>query len=67
MEWRTIDSAPTDGTRVLVFEKDLAKVVGPQAAIITNRRMQGFPNGDTPWQHFGNFSHWMPLPNPPED
>jgi hypothetical protein len=59
--WRDIESAPKDGTRVLVFSP-LDKAIFAC----------GFENGM--WQtgvwrannNAGQPTHWMPLPTPPE-
>lgn len=52
--WRTIDSAPRDGTSVLLYGGDWAF----EAQWRDNEWYTAYPNGDEP-------THWMPLPNPP--
>jgi Protein of unknown function (DUF551) len=59
-EWRTIDSAPRDGTRVLIYKRGFAEDIfvawysttweGWHAAYAIN---------------FVEPTHWMPLPEPP--
>jgi hypothetical protein len=48
-EWQPIETAPRDGTRVLLWDG------GPEAYI-------GYWSGDS-WISYP--SHWMPLPDPP--
>ena len=55
MTWQPIETAPRDGTRVLVYERDAAL-----GAISLN-----WVDQDGWW--LGHPTHWMPLPTPPED
>lgn len=60
MEWRTIESAPKDGTPILTFSE------GRQATCLWCEfdwwDMWPFDVEETNW----NPSHWMPLPIPPK-
>lgn len=56
MQWQPIETAPRDGTKVLVIdasgEMEFARF-----------------NGDfweTDWDWMNGLTHWMPLPPPPE-
>lgn len=67
MEWRPIDTAPTDGTDVLIFAPQFSE----QFVAFYGRAA----DGDCRWV-FGraqgmslvvkNPTHWMPLPEPPK-
>lgn len=74
-EWRTIDSAPRDGTRILLYIPSCGSYVSSKVAAgrwnardsrpyFTNdrERMDGvvFTRKNKP-------THWMPLPEPPSD
>lgn len=63
-EWKTIDSAPKDGTRII------GGSTGGRVEVVAHA--QGNWRGD-PWReghHLGRIAwiqptHWMPLPEPP--
>ena len=60
MDWRPIETAPKDGTRVLVFR---------QASLDHEVGIARFEGGD--WCDDDDFvyygvTHWMPLPEPPK-
>ena len=72
MEWQPIETAPKDGTRILIFKyRKGVKTVYPA------RWFEWF-DSEYPWQvlcgeHGDNFlpdddyiTHWMPLPEPPK-
>ncbi|MBZ9939194.1 hypothetical protein LB518_23050 [Mesorhizobium sp. BR1-1-16] len=65
-EWQDISTAPHDGTDILVIEPDthIMLVVGwddePPIPFANWATLDG-PN-----YHAWMFSHWMPLPPPPE-
>lgn len=77
MEWKTIESAPRDGTPILCFNR----MVGVYSTAFTTRwagepnetGYEGFPcgfwSGTLGGYPFGQWdcqpSHWMPLPTPP--
>lgn len=60
-EWREIESAPKDGTRILA-------VCGPHVCLLAwgGKRPPGWKMGGDYGQSFwGTPTHWMPLPDPP--
>ena len=68
MEWRDIETAPKDGTRVLLWLPDVDRgLPGVEAAQWwgdcwwTN----GGPNAGADMAEWSNATHWMPLPAPP--
>lgn len=74
MKWQTIDTAPRDGTRVMLykFHDGLGwHVLGHGYFVGDDPVVRGWVTSgftDPP----GNLglaapSHWMPLPNPPEE
>lgn len=63
MEWKSIETAPKDGTLVLLLGKD-------------QRHADGYWQGRTPFTGNGHWvwpyvnrepTHWMPLPPPPKE
>ncbi len=62
-KWLDIETAPKDGTRVLVFENFAVKTV-------CGARWVGSPHdvwiADT-GSYLRRASHWMPIPAPPDD
>lgn len=66
--WKTIETAPTDGTVVLVCHKD-RHIFAPEAAYFGTYH----PNspGKKVWRSVNSstkivVTHWMPLPQKPE-
>ena len=60
--WRTIESAPTDGTAVLTaYDVDTRA----QVAISRYVAAPNGPNAPGYWSPAYRASHWMPLPAPP--
>ncbi len=61
MNWQTIDTAPKDGTAIIVYNKQLEHPMVAQ------------PSGLDCWieatcgEFYGPATHWMPLPPKPED
>ncbi len=78
MEWQPIETAPKDGTLVLLWQKN--SFPGPGSAIIGSFRTdQNDEDGEPLWleNDYDDWStgyastpshptHWMPLPPPPE-
>lgn len=60
--WRTIDSAPKDGTRVLVDSADWFREDSPE--IVCWRHDEFVSERGTDFDHTQP-THWMPLPAPP--
>lgn len=52
MKWQPIETAPKDGTDLLLWEPSLGQSVIAHSV-----------NGEWPW--FYKPTHWMPLPDPP--
>lgn len=69
--WRPIETAPKDGTRVLVYQEDEASDMTPQIAWwITWHGEEGWHIcwDNEPLQNNSAFApptHWAPLPEPP--
>ena len=65
-DWKPIESAPRDGTPVLVWLKKTSLGSHVHAAML---RPKGKPS--TIGHHFqfdvGEPTHWMPIPDPPEE
>ena len=57
--WRPIETAPKDGTRILVW------VEGAESHEIVGWLGDCWFNGDVTDFMFGDPTHWMPLPEPP--
>lgn len=74
MEWQSIDTAPKDGTKILVFcihgeieisewyeswQSEYVKVEGTE--MFTKRKTMYYEGWNS-----NSFLHWQPLPEPPE-
>jgi hypothetical protein len=78
MTWnKNMDDAPRDGTRFLALCKDGLVVFGryePDIFVVVNNG--GYSDGgygrdyrtkkNYPYSDYEEFTHWMPLPQPPE-
>lgn len=72
-EWQPIDSAPKDGTRILVFEGAGSPVCGKVYVGFwyEGDEQASLPYSDKCWSDTADPSyersptHWMPLPEPP--
>jgi hypothetical protein len=64
-EWKTIESAPKDGTWFLAWENDTI----PKVITVYWRKHSRNKNGGW-WTSFNMWkaqpTHWMPLPEPPQ-
>jgi hypothetical protein len=81
MEWQPIETAPKDGTWVLLAGGDCYNDGGdPTERIVTaqcTNELNGRTMDDTRWQfawydggYYGEYldpTHWMPLPEPPKE
>ncbi len=75
MEWQPIETAPRDGTRLLLWAAWNDEPV--IASWCVSRAPYSFEGWSTGWQTAGNYdvgyealmgvTHWMPLPAPPGD
>ena len=73
MEWQPIETAPKDGTYVLMVKKGLVPAVARwqhDRQIFDFIEEEDMPTGDA-WQEYLAMciewtpTHWMPLPDPP--
>lgn len=60
-EWRPIETAPRDGTDILIFEGNAIIAAWWTSA---NPRLSGWDAGEFMCDHP---THWLPLPPPPGD
>jgi len=63
-EWQPIETAPKDGTNILVFENDNES----DAEVMIANYYGGNGHWSISWDDRGieiNPTHWMPLPKPP--
>lgn len=69
-QWQSIESAPKDGTRILVYLRPLPQHaemhVDAQHSWCDKAHWTNYNGGG--WVHYqlGIPTHWMPLPTPPE-
>lgn len=65
-DWKRIETAPKDGTRILVWERGRIFEVSWGDAFLadSNGPIFGWMTEGTSEKHP---SHWMPLPEPPHD
>ena len=62
MEWQKIETAPKDGTELLIYTEELGRVVLYFCDHVKpGRWLSGFNDDDVL-----TLTHWMPLPAPPE-
>jgi hypothetical protein len=59
LKWQSIDTAPRDGTEVLLTNPR------PGAVCVGFWNGKSWDDGDF-YDDLGDFTHWMPLPEPPE-
>lgn len=72
MKWLPISTAPKDGTKILVTD---ANTIGCEECVFWDDDPQASQNSigwqwatdDGPSYHEERFTHWMPLPEPPND
>ena len=68
MEWRTIETAPKDGSQILVvLGREMSVVEWDAAATEWNDGVGWRDMGDMGWGGMTGAepTHWMPLPDPP--
>lgn len=64
-EWQSIETAPNDGTQVLIGRAGARPIIGSQKK---GKCVGGMPTGWTFSSFDGSYmppTHWMPLPAPP--
>lgn len=61
MKWQPIESAPTDGTRVLVFDPAAEEKITIDYYGYVTKDSDGWPTYG--WD--GSPTHWISLPEPP--
>lgn len=79
MEWRSIETAPKDGTNILIFARDFPAIAWWANVYYFNYDKDEMVEGeewaqwicDNPYYNSvltgdRTPTHWMPLPNPPE-
>ncbi len=64
--WQTMDSAPKDGTRILVLTK-YGPFTGHWAEDVEGMDGSWFVHGITEAVQQSEATHWLPLPTPPEE
>lgn len=63
MEWQPIESAPRDGSILLVHDLDLGVCLG----YWSDEYEGGWMAQDEVGEYCGDLTHWMQLPKPPEE
>lgn len=66
-EWRPIETAPKDGTDILVCVRDTDICLVVDWDDEASRPGWNWATLDGPHYHENLFSHWMPLPAPPKE
>jgi transglutaminase-like putative cysteine protease len=64
MEWKTIDSAPKDGTEILLFNHAYLGGDTPQQ-VVGHWATHGWRESYADEYAICEATHWMPLPPPP--
>ncbi len=66
-EWQPIETAPRDGTVLLLYSSNHSDVWQQRLAYwATGPREGWYGRGGPAYATDGAFSHWMPLPEPPK-
>lgn len=68
MTWRPIETAPKDGTQILILLSGGDIIVGPAPIEMTKQERIRFARQGE-WPDYKRFSatHWQPLPPPPKE
>lgn len=69
-DWRPIETAPTDGTNILIAEADRGSCGEAYYDYNADRQRWYWANtgaGDYPDPREPFPTHWMPMPHPPSD
>ena len=70
-KWQFIETAPTDGTYILIYDKNLEVVISWFGKDLFKEDYEGWLCGDGNDLSVGCYyipcepTHWMPLPPPP--
>ena len=68
MDWQPIETAPRDGTRVLLVSRfDHARVMLGFWSPDDDPEVSNGWETDTEWWPDQDFTHWAPLPSPPKE
>lgn len=66
MDWRPIDSAPRDGSEIMIFYREW---LGEKNMVVSGHwHCQEGREFEATWEHsrgYGDADLWMPLPSPP--
>lgn len=62
-QWQPIETAPKDGTPVLVYDANWCGNMGPR---VTPAGWAPYTDGGGYWPGVTEPTHWQPLPAPPE-
>jgi hypothetical protein len=69
-DWRPIETAPRDGTHILVWVHDdspLRRYLGEHQSGCSIAAWTDHNGGGWAMNRFGEPTHWMPLPTPPQE
>ena len=75
VEWSPVDTAPKDGTAVLVFDRESETIVVARRDAVQDYRQYSPTYGEKSWpwteatgeefETYEDVTHWMPLPPRP--
>lgn len=71
--WQPIETAPKDGTRILIYNKGNMNDEPPIASFVrvdwyrTDKKLSGFIGFGLENKKYFPHSHWKPLPEPPQE
>lgn len=65
MEWQPIESAPKDGSRVIIYDPDIPSEKGIVTEALFDSWRETWTDTVETYLRY-NPTHWMPLPEPPQ-
>jgi hypothetical protein len=65
VDWQTIETAPKDGTYILVYGKHSRAIGYPGRQLTVRWDGQAWESADDGYGVYLTPTHWMPLPKPP--